>query len=1231
MNGKTVRIRKWGLLVLSIVLVMLVAPGVSQAVTFNGGGVIAVTVDPHIYVALEEKGRADILVILADQADLSGARQLTAKAEKGQYIYDRLISTAQRTQEPLREFLISQGIAFRSYWIQNMFRVSADLQLLEKLARFPGVDRIEMYYEPYLDVMRNDLGPEYPPLLGPSLPTLQIDQPDVVEWNIQRVGAPNAWGLGITGSGAVVGGLDSGVQYDHPALVNQYRGNLGGGTFDHNYNWWDGSSGSPTPMDYDGHGTHTMGTIVGDDGGTNQIGVAPGAKWIACAGVGSPTVDPFGCFEFFLAPTDLNGQNPRFDLAPHVISNSWSSAGTNYHPAILALYEAGIFYSKSAGNTGPACSTITNPGQWPEVTATAAFAQGDTIASFSSRGPVYLGYDPSVKPDIAAPGVNVRSSYPTNAYSSLQGTSMACPHVTGAVALLIDANPELAGKIDILQMLLKQSAEPKISAQCEPFVDIPNDVWGWGILDVFSAVQTAQAISLGAIQGTVLDTSMMLITDTLIAFTDETTGWMLYDTSDSAAQYERTLPAASYTISATHYGYLPGVESGVIIPEGVTVTQDLILEPAPLWNVTGTVSESQTGDPLEASIIFEDTPVSTQSLLPNGIYQAEVAQGTWWMSIFSPGHTRTARKVEVNQDRTEDFVLEAIQNYYMRTSEDETCGQDFSWLDATSGTPRNLSDDSYAYVNLPTGRTFTFYGNTYNGLYVVSNGFITFGSPNTSWSGPIPNPAVPNNAIYAFSTDLNPANGTQGVVYTQYIDNRYFIVEWHQVQHYPSGSPETFEIILDLDTGNVIIQYQGVSDPSGVVSGVENSTGTEATQYAYNDPLLLADSKAVKFYPIFGTPPPMGGQGQIQGFVTDAFTIDPIPDAAVVAVSYSEGEVFTFTTDVNGYYSGNLCADWYDVTAQAMNYQPFPDVRISIPSAVVITQEFALTPFPVAIITPTQISVDLAPNQSASETLTIEAGSGAPLTYTISELPSVEWLSEDPISGTITPMQSQVITVTFNSADLLPGYYTTTLDVKTNDPLQPSVTIPVTLTVSCVPVEADFVWQPEDPLAGEVITFTGTGIGTDPIWFSWDFGDGTFGEQYLITHTYEMANDYTVIMTATNCAMIPFVVTHTVSVSPGCTPVYDVDFTWDPITPTVGDEVNFSASAFGTEPLTYTWSFGDDSSGEGAEVTHVFNAAGNYTITLIVDNCAGIPVSVSYVITVEPPLFKVYLAYIVRE
>ncbi len=287
-----------------------------------------------------------------------------------------------------------------------------------------------------------------------------------------------------------------------------------------NYNWHDAIHGrsslttklsscgydTQVPCDDFGHGTHTMGTIVGDDGKGNQIGVAPKAQWMACknmdSGVGSPA-SYIECFEFFLAPYPLNG-NPLKDgdptKAPHIINNSWGCdlsegcTGNEILPALEAMKKAGILVVASAGNDGPGCSSIDAPPAWHSglTLSVGAFNhRNDIIASFSSRGPSALDGGPG--PNISAPGIEIRSSVPGKEYASFfwSGTSMAGPHVVGAAALLWSFNKNLIGNIDQTISIIEKGAEAKTTSEScggVPGSHIPNNTYGHGLLNVEQAV-----------------------------------------------------------------------------------------------------------------------------------------------------------------------------------------------------------------------------------------------------------------------------------------------------------------------------------------------------------------------------------------------------------------------------------------------------------------------------------------------------------------------------------------------------------------------------------------------------------------------------------------------------------------------------------------------------------------------------------------------------------------------
>jgi serine protease AprX len=339
-----------------------------------------------------------------------------------------------------------------------------------------------------------------------------------VEWGVARVNADDVWALGYRGEGIVVAGQDTGYDWDHPAIKSQYRG-WNGGSVDHDYSWHDAihsgggvcGADSPEPCDDDGHGTHTMGTIVGDDGGSNQIGVAPGARWIGCRnmnqGYGTPTTY-MECFEFFLAPYPVGGDPGDGDpsKAPHVINNSWvcppieGCDETSLRMTVESVRAAGIVVVASAGNEGGPDLDDCGSVKFPIAIHDAVFSVGattssDSIASFSSRGPVTADGSGRRKPDVSAPGVSIRSCQPGGGYTYKQGTSMAGPHVAGTVALLWSAAPHLIGDVDGTEWIITHTARPRMTSQgCggDGPGDVPNNVYGWGIVDALAAVEKAQ-------------------------------------------------------------------------------------------------------------------------------------------------------------------------------------------------------------------------------------------------------------------------------------------------------------------------------------------------------------------------------------------------------------------------------------------------------------------------------------------------------------------------------------------------------------------------------------------------------------------------------------------------------------------------------------------------------------------------------------------------------------------
>jgi subtilisin family serine protease len=492
----------WLLLPMSLLAALLLAPrGVAQTLDRAEGDP---KIDRWVIDHTAASQQAEFLVVLADRADLRGADRLTTKAAKGRFVYETLFAHAQQTQRPILEWLQKRGVEYRSFYIVNAIWVEADRETALALAARSDVARLDGNPQIYNDIAQPEKALEPQP-----------ERAESIEPGIQYVHAPQVWNLGFTGQGIVVGGQDTGYRWDHAALQPHYRG-WDGITVTHDYNWHDSihanthginSCGvdSPTPCDDYGHGTHTMGTVVGDDGGSNQIGMAPGAKWIGCRnmdnGWGSPATY-LECFEFFLAPYPMNGTPTQGDpsKAPDVTDNSWScppAEGCNAASLLEAVQvqrAAGIMTVVSATNEGPSCSTISDPPAiYAEAYTVGALNTGtDAIASFSSRGPVTGDGSNRRKPDISAPGTSTRSSTRDGGYGYLSGTSMAAPHVAGAVALLWSARPELRNQITTTEQLLNDSAVHISSTACSSN-DWPNNTFGYGRLDIQAALYGATA------------------------------------------------------------------------------------------------------------------------------------------------------------------------------------------------------------------------------------------------------------------------------------------------------------------------------------------------------------------------------------------------------------------------------------------------------------------------------------------------------------------------------------------------------------------------------------------------------------------------------------------------------------------------------------------------------------------------------------------------------------------
>lgn len=564
-------------------------------------------VDPALLSAESSEQTQDFLIQLNGRADLSAARQARTRIERTRIVVDALKAQAALSQPALRAFLEQRGIAFQAFWVANVIS-----------ARGTQADMAAIAARSEVEYLHRILAPQY---LQPSYSGNSVAkaEEETIEPGLTVVKAPEVWKLGFRGQGVVVGDHDIGVQWDHPALINAYRG-WDGSSADHRYNWHNGFAVDPfctdpeVPCDSNGHGTHTTGTMVGDDGAGMKIGMAPEAKWMACrslldpiAGVGA--VPPYlECMEWMLAPYpagDTASADPA--MSPDVVNNSWGCLEACAPPVLKdvndATYEAGIVQVVSAGNDGSQCSTIAFPLAVYESSFTVGATNNeDGMASFSSRGPVLSDASMRLKPNVVAPGVGTLSSLNDGGYGSLSGTSMAGPHVAGQVALIMSAEPRLIGRVADIRTLIERTAVPIASTQvCGGTGQdiIPNNVFGYGRIDALASVEGRPQLQLTSKLPATLGAGQT------VAY--EGTATLLGSSRIDASGVVLTLnlPKGATLVSSSENGVLEESATGTVI----RFTRPGLM-PGAEWTVTAEIKAGDAGNALSTVEADQVSPVA---------------------------------------------------------------------------------------------------------------------------------------------------------------------------------------------------------------------------------------------------------------------------------------------------------------------------------------------------------------------------------------------------------------------------------------------------------------------------------------------------------------------------------------------------------------------------------------------------------------------------------------------
>jgi len=639
---------------------------------------LAGTLAPGLVRQMDSQRENDVikvLVVLRDQVDVSQLDQ-NLRASKADYslrhetIVGQLQQLARSSQQDLLNTLGANKAAgdilgFTPHWLVNGIVVTGTVAAVRDLAARDDVLRVEA-----------DLVPELIAPVFSEIPTTKDAAGVGIAPGVVAIGARRVWDeLGFDGTGVLVGIIDSGVDASHPAYGSRWQGNFG----PPEQAWLDAAQlGHPTvPVDVQGHGTHVLGIVTGvADGDT--IGVAPGAHWIATNGIQAASAifdnSILASLEFM---TDPDGDPTTTDDVPDVVNNSWgvneSFAGyldcdSRWWDLIDNCEAAGVVLVWAAGNEGPIAGTVRSPAD-RAANPYNCFSVGSTsnhapflISDFSSRGPSGCGGVYAVKPEISAPGDTIYSALPGGGYIIRSGTSMSSPHVSGVVALMRQANPDV-DVVTIKDILMNTAIDLGNAGQ-------DND-YGHGRLDAYAAVQAVMS-GLGTVSGTVTDGVTGLPIANALVRRD---GAENLDYTDATGYYSLTLYAGASTFAASAFGYFDNSVS-VTIPDGGTVNGDLVMAPQPTATISGTVRGPDQLPVAGATIMILDTPVPDLLSDASGFYSVDLPRSTgrtFDVRASAPGLGYEIQTVDLVANVTMDFELPEL------TWEDFESGGFFSY------------------------------------------------------------------------------------------------------------------------------------------------------------------------------------------------------------------------------------------------------------------------------------------------------------------------------------------------------------------------------------------------------------------------------------------------------------------------------------------------------------------------------------------------------------------------
>ncbi len=1067
---------------------------------------------PGLLAEMSDLAETDVLkvmVVMNDQYDVGSLDYELHQAKAGLDVRHRAVitglqSTATRSQAALLSTLAQKDsgvIGMHGHWLVNAVSVTADVATIRKLALRSDVVLIE----PNL-VMKLIEPAETKVANKTELPTAAVAR------GVASIRAHEVWySLGIDGSGVLIGSLDTGVDATHIALSSKWRGN----TVPAAQAWHTSANfGDPDfPSDEHGHGTHTMGTILGSTA-TDTVGVAPGAEWIASNTVFNYVSDfnngIISALEFFADP---DGDPGTTDDIPAVVNNSWGvetpdpesgyvDCESIFWAAIDNCEAAGVVLIFAAGNEGPDGSSLRSPAD-RATSATNSFSVGSVsstppflVSFFSSRGPSVCGGPYAMKPEVTAPGSNIYSTWPGDNYGYLSGTSMAAPHVTGVVALMRQANPNV-DVTTIKETLMATARDIGTTGE-------DNDT-GWGVIDAYAAVMAVMEHT-GTVSGVITDLDTGLpVAGALVA---RVGGLETFNTGEDG-RFSFFLPSGPCELTVKKFGYDNGIIS-VTVLDDLVVDADYSLPALPIATVSGTITDPDGMIVIGGQVSAAGTPLASVTSDAIGFYSLAVpAHPTQPYTILAtaPGLGFATSSVLVTSDISLDFQLPP------NTTEDFESNHLFNypWYDAGDSLP------GLAWHTVP---------GAWEGDYCVRSGI------------------TPNNFASAMALDYDAAvSGTISFWYKLnseenfdyfnfYVDevlvgNWSGTLDWTRFEHTIDAGPHTFkwEYIKDasgapaddgvrvdfitfplptippapvvaVNTNNVALTL--APNTTGIVPvNIFNSGATDLTFKARLQSVSMDKNSGLDAFgytwqdsdeaggPIYDWLD-IASNGIDAGVADDAllgpfalgFSL-PFYQAFYDSVWIGTNGFLSFTGDSHDYRNvlipdadepnGMLAFFWDDMRSNqggTIYYRSDPDSGRFIMQYENVIRYQTGTPHTMQVILYENGDIvyqyaDVTETQSTTIGLENTVGTvGLNVSYNDPTYPHnnlairfdypgiVDWVTAVPDTGVVTPGENLPISIVFNSAELPDGIFNAELVIQSNDPVTPIYRVPVTFTVS---------------------------------------------------------------------------------------------------------------------------------------------------------------------------------------